>query len=79
MPLTKAQVVTSLSTHDMLSNRRYFEWSEGGSRDSECENHTESFNSKGVYRVPTKPIAMPIYRAQQAGSKSRNCGITRNL
>lgn len=29
LPLTKAQVVTSLSTHEMLSNIRYFELSEG--------------------------------------------------
>lgn len=33
LPLTKAQVVTSLSTHEMLSNIRYFELSEGRSRE----------------------------------------------
>ena len=56
LPLTKAQVVTSLSTHEMLSNIHYFELSEGRSRESECDFHTESFNSKGVHRVPIKEI-----------------------
>lgn len=52
LPLTKAQVVTSLSTHDMLSNIRYYELSEGGSRESECDfDHRQSWPASMAVRV----------------------------
>lgn len=60
MPLTKAQVVTSLSTHDMLSNRRYFDWSEELWLGREIVSVKITLNHsirKGVYRVPTNEIA----------------------